>query len=297
VRRHYHASCIPDHNSEGIRFSETMNKRIALFLSLAMLGSRLATGASAVRPNSAGRGAKEKAAQKACLTGDVKAGIEILADLYVQTGDAVYVFNQGRCNEQNHRWQEALDMFREYLRKAPYAPKRVKANTTAHIAQCQTLLAEQKAAAGPVLKNAPGPESPVVVAPLPQPPTVAPSPPVGVATAAATPPDGRGLRSAGALTAAAGLCAVAVGIALNIKERSLTNEINTKFSQSKESSRASYQAWSYASYGLGTAALLTGATLYYFGWHTGEDRALNRRVALVPTLTSNAMTFVVHGRF
>ena len=51
----------------------------------------------------------EKAAKKACITGDYRKGIDILGDLFVETNDATYVFNQGRCFQQNHRWEEALD--------------------------------------------------------------------------------------------------------------------------------------------------------------------------------------------
>ena len=45
----------------------------------------------------ANRQALEKAAKKACITGDYRKGIDILGDLFVETNDATYVFNQGRC--------------------------------------------------------------------------------------------------------------------------------------------------------------------------------------------------------
>ena len=43
------------------------------------------------------REAQEKAAKKACITGDYRKGVEILADLYVESNDPTYVYNQGRC--------------------------------------------------------------------------------------------------------------------------------------------------------------------------------------------------------
>jgi len=61
---------------------------------------------------------KERAARKACLLGDVKAGTEILADLYLDTRDATHIYNQGRCFEQNGQNEQAVLRFREYLRKA-----------------------------------------------------------------------------------------------------------------------------------------------------------------------------------
>jgi hypothetical protein len=61
---------------------------------------------------------KVRAAKKACLVGDVDKGAEILADLYVDTNDAMYIYNQGRCFEQNGKGDQAVLRFKEYLRKA-----------------------------------------------------------------------------------------------------------------------------------------------------------------------------------
>jgi len=61
---------------------------------------------------------KERAAKKACLLGDVAKGMEILADLYVDTDDVGYIYNQGRCFEQNGKNDQAVLRFKEYLRKA-----------------------------------------------------------------------------------------------------------------------------------------------------------------------------------
>jgi hypothetical protein len=64
------------------------------------------------------RGTQERTAKKACLLGDFKKGTEILADLYLDTNDPTYVFNQGRCLEQNGQNELAILRFQEYLRKA-----------------------------------------------------------------------------------------------------------------------------------------------------------------------------------
>jgi hypothetical protein len=45
--------------------------------------------------------ARERQAKRACMLGDTKKGVEILTDLYLDTSDATYIFNQGRCYEQN----------------------------------------------------------------------------------------------------------------------------------------------------------------------------------------------------
>jgi hypothetical protein len=64
------------------------------------------------------RETREKAAKKACLLGHVEKGSEILADLFVETNDPTYVYNQGRCFEQNGKNDQALLRFKEYQRKA-----------------------------------------------------------------------------------------------------------------------------------------------------------------------------------
>ena len=66
----------------------------------------------------ADRETQERTAQKACLLGDFKQGIEILADLYLDTHDPTYIYNQGRCLEQNGQNEPAILRFQEYLRKA-----------------------------------------------------------------------------------------------------------------------------------------------------------------------------------
>ena len=44
-------------------------------------------------------------------------GVESLSELFVETEDVTYVYNQGRCFEQSHRREDALDRFLEYQRK------------------------------------------------------------------------------------------------------------------------------------------------------------------------------------
>jgi tetratricopeptide (TPR) repeat protein len=82
---------------------------------------------------------KERAAKKACLTGDPVKGVELLTDLFIDTNDPTYIFNQGRCYEQSNRYEEAIGRFREYLRKAKSAPAAERAEAEKHIADCQAL--------------------------------------------------------------------------------------------------------------------------------------------------------------
>jgi hypothetical protein len=129
----------------------------------------------------------ERAAKKACLAGDVAKGVAILADLYVRTDDPVFIFNQGRCFEQNGRYQDAIIRFREFLQKRRDAGQSSDASAEQHIAQCQALLDAQRQRDKPEPSAAPAPTAaqpsvPVAPAapsaPAPAPaPSVAPPPP------------------------------------------------------------------------------------------------------------------------
>jgi hypothetical protein len=239
-------------------------------------------------PGGSGRASEEKAAKKACITGDVKAGIDILADLYLDTGDATYVFNQGRCYEQNHRWEDAEDRFREYLRKSADLTEAERAGVNTHIAECDSMLAKQT---GTAQANA----GPVYPASYPA------SYPSSGAVVVAQPPspksEGRGLRIAGISTTAFGICAIGTGVVLALKERALTNEINTKFNADKESTRASYATWGYVSYGVGAAAVVGGATLYLLGLRSEASTSATTGIALLPTFAPGTTGMALQGSF
>jgi len=105
-----------------------------------LLASTILLLPSAVRAQTA-REAQERAAKKACLVGDPSKGVEILADLFIDTNDPTYIFNQGRCFEQNRRYEDAIARFREYLLKAKQASPEERADAEKHIADCQSYLA------------------------------------------------------------------------------------------------------------------------------------------------------------
>ena len=53
------------------------------------------------------REAREREARKACFTGNVDRGVEILVDLYGETGHPNYIYNQARCFERNGKYDQA----------------------------------------------------------------------------------------------------------------------------------------------------------------------------------------------
>ena len=109
----------------------------------------------------------DKQAQKACLSGDYLKGVSILTDLYLETEDATYLYNQGRCYEQNVRYVEAAERFREYLRKAKRLSKRDREEAYQHIAECDVAIAKTRVAEAP---PPPPPPPPPPEDPTPPPP-------------------------------------------------------------------------------------------------------------------------------
>ncbi len=199
--------------------------------------------------------ARSKAAKIACAAGDFRKGVEVLAELYVDTNDTTFIYNQGRCYEQNHQWISAIDRFREYLRKTPRISAEDAADTEKHIADCRAFRAEeerQTAAPPPVVTSA----TPPPLLPPSQPTVV--SPPVAAAPAPLQDGGGLALPTIGIVVGSIGLAGIATGVVLNLKANQAANS-------GSESSQQSYKTASLICYGVGGAALVTGVVLYLVG--------------------------------
>jgi hypothetical protein len=248
---------------------------------------------------------KERAAKTACLSGDTSKGVALLAELYVSTNEVIYLFNQGRCFEQNGKYEEAIVRFREYQRKNTDAGRAPDAQTDQHIADCQALLDKGKAPVpatpAPAAVLAPVPAPPAMAQPSQEPPPLAPAaPPLQQPAAELTQPSpassGSGMRMAGIATMVVGAAGIATGVILNIKANGMATDLEaskTSYSRNKESSRASYETFGWVGYGVGTACLAGGAVLYYLG----RSQAHSTQVALVPTVAPGQVGAVVQGAF
>ena len=62
------------------------------------------------------------AALAACASGDVAKGIGILGELYAESRNPAYVFNQARCYQKNNKLEEARGAFTESLRLGTNEP-------------------------------------------------------------------------------------------------------------------------------------------------------------------------------
>lgn len=275
---------------------------------LGVLTTMLSILLAAPLVHSAGKEAKERAARKACLSGDYAKGVEILSDLFIDTKDVNYIFNQARCFEQNSHCEEAVGRFREYLRKATALSPEDKADTEKHIADCQTLIG-QKPAPEParglatpkteVVPAAPPPATPIA-APNPPPAATSPAPSGEVAAASAPQPaanPGRGLRIAGIACGVVGFGSVGAAIYYYTQAKSYSDKVSgqTVPNPSDESAGKHAQTMQWVFYGAGAAAIATGTVLYVLGWRAADG---GRTVAgVAPMLGPGSAGISVQGAF
>jgi tetratricopeptide (TPR) repeat protein len=256
---------------------------------LAKQGRSSATHEEAVAGSADSKTAKERAAKKACLTGNADAGVALLADLYVDTNDANHIFNQGRCLEQVGRCEDAIIRFREYLRKTKDAGRVSDGRAERHIADCEDILKKAKGGESPSPSadtsqprlgsaastaratatdvhgpNSAGPSQDMRASPAQ----------AGVQASLPQTTPGRGLRVAGALTFGVGVAGVAAGLGLALAANHLASELEaspTSYQRSKESTRARYASASTVGYAAGAACVAGGVLLYYLGWRQGRE--------------------------
>ena len=206
------------------------------------------------------RDAKERAASKACLSGDSTRGVAVLSELFHDSGDASYIFNQGRCYELGKRYQEAVERFHAYLRLEKHLSEADKSDTQKHLSDCQALLATRQLA----------PRAP------------------------RQPAD---LRTMGMVVAGIGGVSLAAGIVLNLKANSVASSITppNTFDRNTENRRQKYVMASWIGYGFGAMGLASGAFLYFASGrpHLGPKPG----VALAPVLSPGQAGAIVKGEF
>lgn len=216
--------------------------------------------ANPVLAESQDRDAKERAASQACLSGDATRGVAILSELFLASGDATYIFNQGRCYELGKRYQEAVERFREYLRLEKHLSEADTADTQKHFADCQALLAARQ--------------------PVPRAPR--------------QPAD---LRTMGMVVAGIGGVSLAAGIVLNLKANSVASSITppNTFDRNTENRRQRYVVASWIGYGFGAMGLASGAFLYFA---SGRPRLGPKAgVELAPILSPGQAGAILKGEF
>ena len=256
-----------------------MVNRLAAYLVAAALYFLLGISSASGQPQDA----REIRAREDCLTGKVESGVKLLAELFAQTGNANFVYNQARCYEQNGRAEDAINRFREYLRVASGVSAEDRADVDRHIAECRALQSEQQRSLAP---SAPPPTAPV--------------PASDVATSAQASTSGSSLRLGGVVVGGVGLAAVATGGLFSLLVRSTKQQVESdahkqNYDPSLDSRGRSYETWQWVSYGVGAGLVATGAVLFVVGQQ--RMQAERPSVALVPRIDRGMGTLLLEGRF
>jgi hypothetical protein len=202
-------------------------------------------------------------ARKACAAGEVERGIKQLADYLATTDDMTAVYNMGRCYEQNGMTDRALLQFREYLRKVKDLSPADRADVEAHIKQLD----------GEPRLPPPTPAMPVAE----------------VANASEGRPP---LRTAGIAVATVGAASVALGVYFGLHTRSLEQQASAapRYNEGDYNAGQTSHALQFVMYGIGAAAIVGGAILYYFG---SESR---QRVGLLPGVAAGTVSAIMRIR-
>ena len=254
---------------------------------------------------------KERLAKRACLSGDYAKGVGILADLFMETNDPTFLYNQGRCFEQNVRYVEAAERFREYLRKAPNLGSEDKAEVDKHIADCEA------AAAKGQTRNQVSTEPAAPPAATYQPPAPAPigyaAPPVAGTPAAtalttsaqAAPPatdvEHPWQHTAKWVAAGAAVASLGFGVIEHATYYGKNSDYNKKDcsvdpSSCKSLADSADKAQTLAIVGYGAAAVATGAAITF--WLTDSPKANQAQQAGIGFSCVPAFAGVAcHGRF
>jgi hypothetical protein len=173
------------------------------------------------------RDAREREARKACFTGNVDRGVEILVDLYVETQHPNYIYNQARCFERNGKYDQALLSYEDYLRKATNLGEAERAQVEKSIGE---LRAKMNAPASPVSPGAPPAAGPALLAPALDVPPVPAGPAPGVAPPASPAQGDRAgwswQRSAGVVSLILAGGALAVGVAGHVLRNGRADDFN-----------------------------------------------------------------------
>ena len=243
---------------------------------------------------------KERSARKACLAGDYAKGVSILSDLFLDSKDATHIFNQGRCLEQNGRFEDAVFRFQEYLRLATDLNESDKEAARKHVADCQDQLMKRN---GQPASDVPTPSAVAAPAaiqgPAKSPAVVEPTTASNLVRSNQAPAveSGSRIQTAGVVTASVGGAALLAGVVFNLKANSIASHYQDRggYTQGTESDRKAYETLAWVGYGVGAACVATGAVIYLLGRKGGESGSST--VAVTPAFAPGEVGAVLKGAF
>ena len=211
--------------------------------------------------------------------------------MYTASGDPIWLFNQGRCFQQNDQLTQALSRFKEFLRKSEGAPGEDVADARKYIAELEAEL--QKAQSSSNSPSTPSAE-----------PSGAVSTTAGPAAPETRP--GGGLRYAGLGTVIAGGAFLATGVVFSVMVNKSNKDIESKTNQNggvdwsdvkgKYSDGSRYETLQWVFYGVGAAAALAGSVLYWVGMTSAEPPRLGA-TQVFPVVVANGAGACLHMAF
>ncbi len=209
---------------------------------------------SVARAEEAGQDPRVGEAKADCVAGDVQKGVRLLAELYLASGDPIWIFDQGRCYHQNAQPALALSRFKEFLRKGQGALDEDIKDAKKYIAEIEGDRQREHPAGGAV-SNA--------------------TTTVPVASAQAIPlQPGRGLRYTGIGVGIFGGAALVTGVVFTLLVKQTASDVanqtkNDVVQASAVSGKLAdgrrYETLQWISYGVGAAAVVSGSVLYWIG--------------------------------
>jgi hypothetical protein len=258
-------------------------RRLLLISTTLLIGDALLCGSARAADSSSvsSDDKRPNAALAACASGDVAKGIAILGELYAETRNPSYVFNQARCYQKNGQLEPARSSFAEYLRIGTSEPPEDIKRAEGFVKEIDDALARQQA-------NAP---TPVLVMPV------------------SSVEEGRNrtLRVSSIVLVGLGVAAIAAGAYLSFKVQSIEDDINRQFAgedyvtdvgrlQQQLADGKSYETWQWVGYGVGVAALAGAATTFILSTRTSgapEHAALG----IAPAFSPDGVGGVLRMRF
>jgi tetratricopeptide (TPR) repeat protein len=268
-------------------------------------------------------------AQKAYDLGRWDEAIAEYEEAYSLRSDPTFLYNMAQAYRRKGDAQRALDLFKNYLVKAPYSPQR--ADIEERIRSLKKQLEQEQTAKKPGESGTNGAAATAPAAPLPVAPAASPMPPAAatpvipvaaptaplalapsstvpvepqtvpsaIAAATAAPvAENRSLRLTGLVLGGVGLVAVVGGAVMGLQAKSLSDQLTSDakkqpvgaFDKSKYDSGKTAETLQWVGYGVGAAALIGGSILYWLGMPKGAEQTTTQTsITMLPYASANSV--------
>ena len=239
---------------------------------------------------------------------------------YALKSDPTFIYNMAQAFRRKGDAKRALELYKNFLIKAPGTPKRAEVEERIAALQDQIEQADRAAkSAVPVSAPAPAPAPAAAPAPAPAaapaPPSLPPPAPVSqppapaaeavpvpapvyVQAPAAPPPassPGKGLRVTGIVLGAAGVAFLGAGVFFSLETDDYNSTVQNApiYNPNFDDRGKLYNTLQWVGYGLGGGLLATGAILYGVGASSAKAGA----VAVAPTVFPGGAGVSAQGAF